>query len=281
MEIVSSFEEIEKLKIEVLKQLSILLRNQITSQNFNKNMIALEQQKSKQINILLKSPSKEIIQHINNINDSLKILHGLQEEHHNSNINQLTKNLNDINNIFNQLLYEHNYATHDSLTELYNRHYFDKIMSCKINDYQKNKNKFSVLMIDLDDFKNINDSYGHATGDLALKKVADILLKSIRKNDLATRIGGDEFAVILIDTDLNQAKLVAEKIRKNITNIIINSSNKKKIRISASIGISNYPDTASDPLGLMSNMDIALYQAKTLGKNTVAIFNKALKFYDK
>lgn len=281
MEIVSSFEEIEKLKIEVLKQLSILLKNQITSQNFNKNMIELEQQKSEQINILLNSPTKQIIQHIRNINDSLKILHSLQEEHHNSNINNIKKNLNDINNIFNQLLYEHNYATHDSLTELYNRHYFDKIMSYRINDYQKSKIKFSVLMIDLDDFKNINDSYGHATGDLALKKVADILLKSISNNDLATRIGGDEFAVILIDTDLNQAKLVAEKIRKNITTIIVATSNNKQVRVSASIGISNYPDTASDPLGLMSNMDIALYQAKTLGKNTVAIFNKALKFYDK
>lgn len=281
MQIANSFEKIEQLKIEVLKQLSILLRNQITSQNFNKNMVALEQQKSTQINILLKSPTKQIIQHINNINDSLTILHKLQDQHHHANINYLKNNLNNINTIFNQLLYEHNYATHDSLTELYNRHYFDKIMSYTINDYQKNKNKFSVLMIDLDDFKNVNDSYGHATGDIVLKQVADVLLTSISNNDLATRIGGDEFAVILINTDLNEAKLVAEKIRKNIVNLTINTANAKKIKISASIGISNYPDTASEPLGLMSNMDIALYQAKTLGKNTVATFNKTLKFYDK
>ena|GEM_PF-1580695 len=285
------FEIIEKLKVDFLKQLSILLEHQITRKNFDKNIILLEQKKSAQINAIFNTIHKQgkkrldgiksNIEHFNNINHSLDILHGLQDKNSYDNILRLKNNLFNLNDIFNKLLLEHNlfvknehYATHDVLTGLYNRHYFNTIINYEINRSQKYKrynNKFSILMLDLDNFKKINDSYGHPAGDFILKNIATMLLKSIRHADLATRLGGDEFAVILMETDLNQAACVADRIRKKIQKTKLISPAGDKINISVSIGISNYPDSSTDAVGLMSSVDIALYKAKSLGKNTIFI----------
>lgn len=161
------------------------------------------------------------------------------------------------------------YATHDVLTGLYNRRYFDSIINHEINRSIHNNSKFCMLMIDLDNFKTINDSYGHAVGDMVIKNVSNIILKSIRKADIASRIGGDEFAVVLTDIELAPAMLVAEKIRKEVQSMNLFGTKGDLFHTSVSIGVTSYPNSSSDAVELMSVVDAALYKAKDLGRNTV------------
>lgn len=172
------------------------------------------------------------------------------------------------------------YATHDVLTGLYNRRYFDSIINHEINRAHESHSKFSILMIDLDNFKKINDSYGHVIGDTVIKNVATTILKSVRKRDIAARIGGDEFAVILVDAELEEAIKVAEKIRKEIQTMCLNDSKCDIFHTSASIGISNYPNASNNAAQLMSSVDIALYRAKDLGKNMVFLSENPQQYID-
>jgi diguanylate cyclase (GGDEF)-like protein len=270
---------IETIKLDVLEQLSILLEHQIDNNNFSKNISVLEQKKTEQITNIFESISanQEIqknqiklnINYFNNINNALKILHTLQNKNTNENIKRLKENLFKLNNIFDKLAFEHNNATHDALTGLYNKRYFDTVINDEINRAERRNGKISILMIDLDNFKTINDSYGHVVGDLVLKHIANIILKQIRQSDLAARIGGDEFAAILIETELNQACNIAERIRQQIKDPCLTTPYGDKFCTSVSIGISNFPNDAKDAIGLMRNADIALYNAKDQGKNNV------------
>ena len=291
------FKTIEKLKIDFLEQLSTLLEHQITSKNLNKNIVVLEQKKLAQTNAIFNmiyqknqkysDCIKNNIEHFNNINHSLDILHRLQNKNNSENIISLKNNLFNLNYIFNKLLSEHNlfiqnkhYATHDVLTGLYNRHYFNTIVNYEINrskQYKRHNNKFSILMIDLDNFKTINDSFGHIVGDVVLKHIATMLLKSIRHSDLAARLGGDEFVIVLMETDLNQAVCVANRICKKIKKAKLISPYGDTIHTSVSIGVSNYPENSTNAIGLMSSVDTALYKAKSLGKNIIYCSNNFKK----
>ena len=284
------FVTIEKLKVDFLKQLSTLLERQISSRNFDKNIVILEQEQSNQMKDVLESLLTQTktfdfvenkIEHCNNISHSLEILHKLQDRNSWNNITNLKNILFDLNCVFDKLFSEHellgrktdvqikHYATHDVLTGLYNRHYFDSIINHEINRSEQHHSNFSVLMIDLDNFKIINDSYGHMTGDMVLKNVTNMILAPIRHGDLVARVGGDEFAVMLMETELNQAVNIAERIRNEIKEMGLTSPSGETFHVSVSIGVSNYPDTADDMVSLMSGVDIALYQAKDSGKNSV------------
>ena len=161
----------------------------------------------------------------------------------------------------------------DYLTEIYNRRYFFPEFSSAIANAQRNANELSLLILDLDSFKMINDNYGHELGDSVLIGISQLLKKQIRKGDILARLGGEEFAIALVGTDLHSANQFADRIR-----IMINElswlSNYEKVKISTSIGLSSLKKLKSNSDEavriMMSEADMALYYCKENGRNQIA-----------
>ena len=172
----------------------------------------------------------------------------------------------ELESLFHKYLY--NAATSDRMTNLFNKYYFISQLKKQISYSKRYGKTFSLLMIDIDDFKKINDTYGHQTGDEALKFVAFKIMSSIRENDIAARYGGEEFTIILPETDSQNAFLVAERIREAIANEVL-EIDANQIKITASIGIATFPDDANDWEDLIKKADERLYKAKKAGKNIV------------
>ena len=167
------------------------------------------------------------------------------------------------------------YSTHDPLTTLHNRRYFNEMLEYEMGRSERHGHQFSILMLDLDDFKDVNDTYGHPCGDSVLRSVAEAIRCVMRKGDLATRIGGDEFAIILTETDQSGAKVVAEKLRNELRELEFEGEDGRKFHITTSIGLVTYPTDAQNISDLMSAVDIGLYRAKKLGKDGVCTVEAA------
>jgi len=161
------------------------------------------------------------------------------------------------------------YSTHDPLTGLYNRRYFNEMLEYEVGRSERHHHEFSILMLDLDDFKDVNDTYGHPCGDMVLRGLADVMHEVMRKGDLATRIGGDEFAIILTETGREGGKIVAEKLRNELRDMAFEGTGGKKFHITTSIGLVTYPSDAESVIDLMAGVDVGLYHAKQLGKDGV------------
>lgn len=161
------------------------------------------------------------------------------------------------------------YSTHDSLTGLHNRRYFNNILDYEMGRSERHQHEFSILMLDLDDFKDVNDTYGHRCGDSVLRQVAEAMRSVLHKGDLATRIGGDEFAIILVETSLQGAMIVAEKLRTELRQMIFEDEQGKQFHITTSIGAVSYPGDAKSISDLMAGVDLGLYRAKELGKDSI------------
>jgi diguanylate cyclase (GGDEF)-like protein len=166
-------------------------------------------------------------------------------------------------------------ANQDPLTGLYNRRYFNGFLENEIHHAKQHDHKLCVLMLDLDNFKEINDLYGHLCGDIVLRDVAGIIKQKIRRGDLATRLGGDEFAIVLPETNSTGAHHVAEELKKAIENHQF--SDKHAFHVTASIGLIVYPTHSTSITGLMSKVDIALYQAKADGRNAVRDYDSSIR----
>ncbi len=162
-------------------------------------------------------------------------------------------------------------AIRDGLTGLYNHRHFQEMLSYTLSHSDRYSSRASLLLIDVDNLKTINDTFGHQAGDRVLSSVGTVLANSLRKIDIPARYGGDEFAVILPNTDKDGALAVAEKIRNNLYRSPL-KSNDREIEISLSIGISTYPVSASDKDSLVAKADRALYESKNHGKNKVTHF---------
>ncbi len=169
------------------------------------------------------------------------------------------------------------YSSHDPLTGLHNRRYFNDMLEYEIGRSERHKHEFSILMLDLDDFKDINDTYGHPCGDAVLVGVADAMRAAMRKGDLATRIGGDEFAIILTETGKDGGMNVANKLRSELRDFVFNAPDGKAFHITTSIGLVAYPGDAQSQSDLMSIVDLGLYRAKQLGKDTVCSVETAVE----
>ena len=170
-----------------------------------------------------------------------------------------------------QLIY---LAERDSLTGLYNRHRFQLEMERMIGMSQRFGHRFALLYFDLDEFKFVNDTYGHREGDTVLTRIAGELGQVVRKNDVLARLGGDEFAVVtLIDSDLEEVYQLAQRIVGAVARIPFRFRNQN-IRITTSVGISIYPDLAADIETLVAQADAAMYQAKAQGKNTWSMYDR-------
>ncbi len=159
-------------------------------------------------------------------------------------------------------------SVRDPLTGLYNRRRFEEFLAYEVDRGRRHNHPFSLIMIDLDDFKYINDTYGHPVGDLALKTLSIMLEGALRKGDLMARLGGDEFAIILPETSAANGLMVAQKLheimRKNLITLPVGN-----VTLAASFSVVNYPDNGEDTKMLLTAMDVLLYKAKRSGKNQV------------
>jgi len=154
---------------------------------------------------------------------------------------------------------------HDKLTGIYNRLFFDEQYSYLINKSKKDNIPLSLIIIDIDNFKIINDTYGHKKGDLILKEVSNTIKNSIRRMDLPFRYGGEEFAVLLPNTVLEEAVIVAKRINENIPQQI-KLENNKPVTISGGVGEYKIDE---HPKEFFKRVDEALYEAKKSGKNKI------------
>lgn len=156
----------------------------------------------------------------------------------------------------------------DALTGLYNRRSFEENMEREFLRASRYKSDLSFAIIDIDFFKNINDTYGHACGDHILKEVAYIILQNFRKTDIVFRYGGEEFSVILTETPIGNAVIPLERLRKTIENNIFYYENNK-IHLTVSIGAYHLNAETNSALELFNRADKALYKAKENGRNKV------------
>ncbi len=165
-------------------------------------------------------------------------------------------------------------ATHDDLTGLPNRTLFNDRLKLALARASRSKENLTVLFLDLDDFKIINDTLGHDTGDKLLKQAANRLLECVRTEDTVARLGGDEFVLLLEGSQRHDAVLTAERIIKTLSQSF--HLDGRDCFVSASLGISMFPEDAQDPNGLMRNADAAMYRAKEQGKNAFQFFTASI-----
>lgn len=163
-------------------------------------------------------------------------------------------------------------AITDALTNVFNYRYFQSQIEREIVRSDRHSKYFSVAMIDIDNFKQYNDSQGHLNGDKALKLIAQTIIDNIRKSDTLARYGGDEFVMILPELDKHQSKSLAEKLCMVIGKTKIpRKISTRKVNLTVSLGISTFPDDGRSEDELLKKADEALYQAKDLGRNAVCI----------
>ena len=167
-------------------------------------------------------------------------------------------------------------AVTDGLTGLYNHRHFHERLTLEVERSQRSGLPLSLLMLDVDHFKQFNDSFGHPAGDEVLRQLARVLADTRRANDVVARYGGEEFAVILVDTAKFTAAKVAERVRERINSHDFSEAAPRAGRLSASIGVATFPDDGSDAEHLVRAADTALYAAKRAGRNRVVLSSEAL-----
>jgi diguanylate cyclase (GGDEF)-like protein len=166
-------------------------------------------------------------------------------------------------------------ALTDYLTNLYNRRYFMQRGVEEFKRANRNSQPLALLMLDIDEFKKVNDTYGHEAGDLALQQVAAALKSSLREIDILGRLGGEEFAVLLPNTSLEGAALLAERMRQTIANTSFKTPGDVLIStITISIGVAAFTDEMSGTDDLLRNADAAMYRAKNSGRNCVGVYKE-------
>jgi two-component system, cell cycle response regulator len=162
-------------------------------------------------------------------------------------------------------------ALTDSLTGLPNHRYAQDRLNEEWAASMRNGNPFTLMILDLDHFKKVNDTYGHDVGDVVLKEAAATMRKPLRAMDIVCRVGGEEFLVICRDTDSRSASVIAERLRHSVEEGCI-AAGDTQIRITISIGVASKDATTPDVQALMKNADLATYQSKTSGRNRVTIY---------
>jgi len=162
-------------------------------------------------------------------------------------------------------------ATTDFLTGLNNTRSFDTYFNKSIKNSLEKGEQLSFLMVDIDFFKKINDTYGHSVGDFILKEFGKIIVSSCRTFDLVSRMGGEEFSVVLPNCPLSKTLEIAERIRRNMENYNFITENNKSVHITVSIGVAVYPDTINNVEQITERADEGLYKAKQSGRNKVCV----------
>lgn len=164
----------------------------------------------------------------------------------------------------------------DMLTKLNNRGFWEECLSREFSRFQRYQTISSVVMFDIDHFKKVNDTYGHQAGDEAIRQVSRVLRENLRKTDIAGRYGGEEFGVILGNTDAEAAIVFCERVRKQVQEIVVHHEGHQ-IKFTVSLGISQALNTTEDYKSWLEQADQALYAAKEGGRNQTVVYNHQLK----
>lgn len=162
-------------------------------------------------------------------------------------------------------------AVTDDLTGLYNRRYFDRHLNVLLGKAQEQERPLAVMILDIDHFKAVNDTYGHDVGDVVLKEFSARVKRNIRGVDLACRFGGEEFVVLMPDADMSNAELVAERVRQAIAEKPFEIGGSRPLSVTVSVGVSFSESDADTPETLIKRADVALYRAKREGRNRVIL----------
>lgn len=163
------------------------------------------------------------------------------------------------------------FATRDPLTNLYNQRVFWELLDYEVGRSERHGYKAGLLLIDIDNFKNVNDAYGHAFGDRFLREIAATLRQAVRRGDILARYGGDEFTVVLPEADQEQAYSVARRIMDGLARLHVNAPDGVPVKCSASIGAAVLPDHAREAKDLFLIADNMMYRAKSLGKDRISL----------
>ena len=164
----------------------------------------------------------------------------------------------------------------DTLSGLHNRRYFMEFLQKELQRYARHGKPFSLLMVDIDHFKKINDTYGHPIGDVVIQAISDVLKQEVREMDFVARIGGEEFAVVLPDTEEAKAVEVAERIRETAGSTVLRIPDLPSIRFTISVGIA-MAEPGYDVSAILRASDTALYEAKARGRDRVCFFEGDVK----
>lgn len=169
-------------------------------------------------------------------------------------------------------------SMYDGLTGLFNRLYFDEVFAHQVSQAKRYNTELSVLFLDVDDFKDINDSLGHIVGDITLKKIGNIIRSCKRDSDIAARFGGEEFVLLMPHTESINAFILADRIRQEVEREEF-TAHGKPFRLTISGGLASYPMNATDPAELLHLADSATYLAKGSGKNAICLYKKDKRRY--
>ena len=165
----------------------------------------------------------------------------------------------------------------DGLTDLYNHRTFYALLKNELVRTQRFNRQVSLLMLDIDHFKRVNDTFGHRAGDVILKSLSDLLVRQARAVDRICRYGGEEFTVILPETDAAEAMQVAERLRVEVERQPFDVGGGKMIGITVSIGVATYPQQVDSLEGIIKAADVALYAAKHAGRNRVSHYEMGMQ----
>lgn len=173
--------------------------------------------------------------------------------------------INDINRTLEQI------TSHDTLTSIYNRAYVERQIELEFSKSRKNGHVFSIILFDIDKFKNINDTFGHIAGDNVLKHLAMTVKSELRESDIFGRYGGEEFFILLPETDQAESIALAERLRKAVA-ASATPHDRNEITITISLGAVQYRSETDNYLQMIHDADIALYHSKKNGRNAVSLY---------
>ncbi|MHB0911974.1 MAG: diguanylate cyclase [Armatimonadota bacterium] len=168
-------------------------------------------------------------------------------------------------------------ANTDSLTDLYNHRYFQERLATEIRRSARYERPLSVIMLDIDHFKSLNDAHGHPFGDEVLCQVAAILRGESRDIDIVARYGGEEFAIVLPETDLDEGLAMAERLRIAVQRHCFTERDGSSVPVTISLGVADYPAQSTEREGLIMAADLAMYESKSMGRNRVTAFSRDMR----
>lgn len=168
-------------------------------------------------------------------------------------------------------------ANTDSLTSLYNHRHFQERLATELSRAERFGRPLSMVMLDIDNFKTLNDTHGHPIGDQVLKDVAKVLCSEVRDIDVVARYGGEEFALIFPETSVAEAKVAAERVRLGVKRHCFMGGDEQSLSVTISLGVAQYPIHSLEREGLIMAADLAMYQAKSMGRNRSVAFSNDIR----